>query len=720
MATNLAPTIDYSSRDFTALRQSLINYCQTYHADIFKYLNDASADMMYLEMLSYVGDTLSYSTDKAFNESFRTTAQARESLVRIANDFGFTKFGPKPSSTQAQVSIRVPYIGTASNNTIRPNPDLLVSIQPGMKLKSDTGVIFEVTEEVNFANADRRIIIPNFDANNVIIDYTIYKGCTIIAGETKTQRFYVSSDNIQPFLNITLDDLEITQIISAVSVQGNTYTVPDDSLFRDYNSAWLEVDNLVQDKIFVPLNPLPQELQGLMNLYSDVNMNYGEWINKPKRFIVRRDKNNLVTLTFGNSVTDYTNWDWVVNNQFIGGLFSLTGILNNMVMGEMPGVNTTLFIKYRTGAGVATNTSTGQTYEITDKTFYPSTGSVSISDLQNVRNSLTISVNMPAVGGTDILSNEEIRQHAGAVFAAGDRGVTYEDVKALINQMPTEYGQPFRISYEEIPPMLTNYSQVVNGVNSLVTELLAETTAINRNLKAQQINQFLSSLQNGIAYVPLTTNVPVTLSSYSNDLLANTQSLWIGEKCRLHVLTVNKDYQPQVMFKDANGIWQSPAALLKQNMKNWLLTKRIIGDWVDIVDARVVNFKVVFTIIADTKNKTKVLIDCLNKLRDYFNPLNWQINQPIYISNVYTILQEIEGVVNVVDIKFINVFGTDQTNGKIYSPIEIGRYRNNSNISLNSFNNEFEMNTVNNVILSYPDTFLSVLFPESDIQGNVL
>jgi len=167
-------------------------------------------------------------------------------------------------------------------------------------------------------------------------------------------------------------------------------------------------------------------------------------------------------------------------------------------------------------------------------------------------------------------------------------------------------------------------------------------------------------------------------------------------------------------------VWQSPNTLLKMNIKNYLSQKRIIGDWLDIVDAKVVNFQVAFTVMVDKKNKQKVLIDCLTAVRDYFNVYNWQINMPIMIANVNTIIQQIDGVQNVVSLNFYNIFGTDVTSGKTYSPAQIGRYFNNSSTSLNTQNNKFLMNSVNNVIQSKPDTFMCVAYPDIDIQASAL
>ena len=723
MANNNSPnTINYNSRDFAALRQDLITYVQNYHADKFQYFNDASPDMLYLEMLAYIGDNLNYQTDKAFNEVFKETAQSRESLVRIAKDLGFYDYFPKPSITQAILTINVPALPNADNSAMIPDPKYMIGMYSGMQAESSNGSIFECIDEVNFASGDRRTIIPNFDSNNQLIDFTIQKAITLFAGQTKVQRFYVNSNNAQPFLEIFLDDPQVTQVIGVVAVPGNTYDVPDDSAFRDLNNIYVQVEHLAQNSVFVPINPLPSDLQTLVNQYTDMTINYGQWVNKPRRFIVRRDENNITKLVFGSTLVNYDVWSQLIGTTDISLLtnFTLNQVLNNFALGEVPDIDTTLFIQFRSGSGVSTNALSNQITDITTKSFYNVTSGVDFTILDKVRSSLKISSNLPAIGGSDAMTNEEIRQASGKIFSSNDRAVTYDDVQSLVNRMPPEYGVPFRISYEEIKPKVLNYSQVQNYISQQLALLLTMTTTTDRSNLVFQINQFLSSLPTQTAQITQ-SGVVFDIATTTKQLIPNTPSLWVGEKCRLYVLGIDQDYQPTSLYLDSNdGIWKSSNELIKQNIKNYLVTKRLIGDWIDIVDATIVNFQVEFTIMADKKNKQKVLIDCLTALRNYFNIYNWQINQPIFIANVQTILQQIDGVVNVVDLTFWNIFNTDNESGKTYSPAQYGRYFNNTAVSYSMQNNKFKMGTVDNVIQSQPSLFLSMKYPDTDIKGYVV
>ena len=711
------PNINYFSRDYLSLRSDLINWAKTMHPDLLSYMNDSSPDVMLIELNAYVGDMLSFYIDKTFNENFLTTAQARESLVRIANDLGFFNIGSTPSTVPVTLTITVPGVVT-SGGVVAPDPTLLIVLQSGTVLTSDTGVYFEILEEVNFGDPTNQTIIPNYDGNNIIINFTIQKIATATAGRTTIQRFYVSSVLAQPFLTVTLPDAGITEVLSVLNLPGDQQIAPFDSDFQDLNQKWFEVRDLVQDTLFVPLNPsqVTTNTQILSN-YIPTSVIAGVMTQIPRRFIVRRDVNDIVSLTFGGSV-DSSN---TLNYSTLPNIPSYTQILNDMPLGQVPAANSTLFIQYRVGGGSQTNVQVGLINTITSKSYFPPPSGVNFPLLQQVRNSLSVANTLPALGGKDIPGVEEIRQSSGKIFSAQDRGVTSEDIQALIENMPPQYGRPFRISYEEIFPRVANMSQVQGGVNSLLQNLLSQTTQAGRVQQAQAITDFMNNLSNQ----SVTVNGNTILSSETADLLGVSPTLWLGEKCRLYICGLDENNSLQTAYKDVNGNWVSPNDTIKQNLKSYLIEKRVIGDWIDIVDARVVNIQINFTLLVDPNQKQQTLIQALQSVRSYFNPTNWYMDQPIFIDNVRALLQGITGVINVVDLQFNNIFGVgvssiDPISGRSYQPLETGRYRKNLPTALNTSNNLFRMNAVANTILGYKDTIFEVKYPESDITASAL
>ena len=118
----------------------------------------------------------------------------------------------------------------------------------------------------------------------------------------------------------------------------------------------------------------------------------------------------------------------------------------------------------------------------------------------------------------------------------------------------------------------------------------------------------------------------------------------------LYVLSYNN-------FKNLNYA----SSTLKQNLKTYLSHYRMIGDNVNIKDAFIINIGCEFEIITDPSvNNAEVLRNCISNVQSFFLIDNFQINQPIIITQLEQILDNTAGVQTVKNVKIINKTGTNQ------------------------------------------------------------
>ena len=117
-----------------------------------------------------------------------------------------------------------------------------------------------------------------------------------------------------------------------------------------------------------------------------------------------------------------------------------------------------------------------------------------------------------------------------------------------------------------------------------------------------------------------------------------------------------------VMSQDEEGFVVPTNSIIKNNLKNWLSIYRSINDTVDIMDAKVVNFGIEFSVVTSQNfNSTDVMSSAVFELQDYYSDQLY-IGEPIYISEIYRRLNRVNGVV---DVKNVKVF---IRSGGIYSP----------------------------------------------------
>ena len=60
--------INYSNRDFTSIKNDLVEYAKRYYPDTYKDFNAASFGSLMLDTVAYVGDMLSFYLDYQAND----------------------------------------------------------------------------------------------------------------------------------------------------------------------------------------------------------------------------------------------------------------------------------------------------------------------------------------------------------------------------------------------------------------------------------------------------------------------------------------------------------------------------------------------------------------------------------------------------------------------------------------------------------------------------
>ena len=157
-----------------------------------------------------------------------------------------------------------------------------------------------------------------------------------------------------------------------------------------------------------------------------------------------------------------------------------------------------------------------------------------------------------------------------------------------------------------------------------------------------------------------------------------------------------------VLTYDRNGNLTATSSALKQNLSTYLSQYRVLGDSVNIKDAFVINIGVDFEIIVlPNFNSNDILLACNLVLQEIFAIRNWQINQPIILSDLFVALSRVNGVQSVSLIKITNKVGT--SNG--YS----------------QYAYSIEGATVNNTIYPSLDPMIfEVKYPLTDIKGRIV
>jgi len=161
-------------------------------------------------------------------------------------------------------------------------------------------------------------------------------------------------------------------------------------------------------------------------------------------------------------------------------------------------------------------------------------------------------------------------------------------------------------------------------------------------------------------YIIRTLSLPSKFGSVSKAYVNQDASINVNFKTDLLATENPNAISLYILSKNSNGNLTIPSPALSQNLKTFLSEYRMLTDAVNIKSAFIINIGVEFDIIVRPNYNNKlVLNNCLTTLQSYFNIDKWVINQPIILSDLYSILDQVEGVQSVPKINITNKSGTN-------------------------------------------------------------
>jgi len=157
-----------------------------------------------------------------------------------------------------------------------------------------------------------------------------------------------------------------------------------------------------------------------------------------------------------------------------------------------------------------------------------------------------------------------------------------------------------------------------------------------------------------------------------------------------------------VLGLDVNNNLADPSPALLQNIETYLKDYRMLTDSVAIKPAYIINIGCNFDIIIRPNYTSQdVVARCILALQDFFRIDNWQINEPIILGDIYSLLDTVEGVQTVKTVSIVNKTG--EANG--YS----------------KYSYDISAGTLDGVIYpSLDPSIFEVKYPNTDIQGRVV
>lgn len=427
--------INYFARNFVDVRTELFNFIKQYYPDLFSDFNDASVGTMLVELNAATADMLSYHTDRMFQETQIDYAQERKSVMSMARTLGLKVPGQRPSVTLVDFSVIVPPLGDSWDQRYAPK------LRYGAQALGG-GQTFEAMEDIDFSSAyssggiPNRLILPNYDANRTLVNYTIVKRELVINGSTKIYEKVITGDDVKPFLELMLPDQNVLSIESVITKEGTNFrTNPTLDEFVNFDLRWFEMDSLAEDKVFIEDTTRNSDNSGIK---------MGKWVNTSQVFYKEFTDLGFCKMTFGSGNADEDLLSQFGTNSFTQ---QIGDFINTTSLGQIPKPNNTMYIRYRVGGGSKSNVGPNVINGVGLNTMIIQGPNINTNDA--IRRSLRVNNPIPAFGGNGSPSIEMVRQMTKYNFAAQNRAVTIKDYLSRVQLMPGKFGVPFRLGVGE-------------------------------------------------------------------------------------------------------------------------------------------------------------------------------------------------------------------------------------------------------------------------------
>jgi hypothetical protein len=511
------PDIKYFDKDFSSLKQDLINYARTYFQNNYMDFSPSAPGNMFMEMAAYVGDVLSFYTDTQLQETLLLYAQERKNIIALAYALGYRPKITSVSTAELDVYQLIPSDGAPNYN---PDYRYALKIEKNSSIKSisNPNITFITQNSVDFKFSS------SFDPTSVTVYqyftsttnpqyYLLKKSVEAISGQLKTATFIFG--NPEQFPTVTINDSNIIEVLQIKDSDNNT---------------WYEVPYLAQDTVFDETLNLPINEP---NYYDDDdNSRFLLRLKKvPRRFVTRFNDDNNLELEFGSGVTSVPDEVIIPNPDNVGiGLVDGISKLNmaydpsNFMYTNEYGIapsNTVLTASYLVGGGIETNLPSEDIGLNDVVTTSINTYNLDPTILTTVQGSVRFSNPLPSTGGGPGETTEQIRLQALANFPTQNRNVTKADYLVRALSMPAKYGYISK-AYVTQDYAVANDSDKQNFLtsNPLAISCYILTTDINGKM-ARTTKSIKQNLKTYLSYNKMMSDAIIIKDAYYANIKVN-------------------------------------------------------------------------------------------------------------------------------------------------------------------------------------------------------
>jgi hypothetical protein len=212
----------------------------------------------------------------------------------------------------------------------------------------------------------------------------------------------------------------------------------------------------------------------------------------------------------------------------------------------------------------------------------------------------------------------------------------------------------------------------------------------------------IEELRNMIAYNFSAQDRAVTLNDYKS--VIENMPAEFGAPAKVSVMEEDNKIKIKLLSYDASGnLADTVSNTLKNNILEYISDYRMINDYIDILSGEVIDLSLDVSVTIDkNENSTDVMRAIISGVTSYFDISKRKMGDPLFVGDLMRTVGQINGVVNVTEIKVYNQIGGQ------YSSSEV------SQTYANSVTKEIQQ--IDSTIFMKSNQIYQIRFPNTDIR----
>lgn len=416
--SNIPISVDYTSRDYYALREDLIARIKE---RVPQWTGNDPADfgVAIVEAFAYLGDNINYYIDRVANELNIETATQRQSVLDIAHSYGYIPSGYRSSIVNLQITnnnkiLSAPVTNAAGNGSVLTYTSANTFTAGQVVTVSASNPTYSVLDEtILSANATSFTVSSSVATSAAITGSAVVDNTITLPAGSQFATEVVYNDSVTQLIFTVEDEVSLGAVASGVASPYTTVAVQAESIaLRSGNES--SGPNDIAGELLGSSDGSPNQsfrlkenkvVDGSVKVFVQNGTYYEEWKQVshitdygPRNAVysVSVNENNFVSVVFGDGVS-----------------------------GTIPPNLYPIKAVYSVGEGSLGNIAAQQKfslYKIPD---------VSYASTTAIDSALSITNTSAGVGGTDPESTESIRRNAPLALSTQNRAVTLKDYANL-------------------------------------------------------------------------------------------------------------------------------------------------------------------------------------------------------------------------------------------------------------------------------------------------